>query len=972
MILWVFFFGKRFVHHLHSANPLRSCFSNPSYRQKMASQSSWTPDVPSLQQLVHIFTGTLSPDATIRQEATTALTQAKNIADFDNYLLHILLSNEIADSTRASAGIYLKNDLVKNFKYKPHELQANILQLVPHGLLSESPFVRHITAGIISAVFRAVGTAGWPSVVPDLIALISGAAGEYAIDGASEALLSICEDSSRMLEYEIKNNDGSITVPMQTLIPKLIELIPNSQPSITSKIRSRFLNCLVHCINVGSNTALINIDAILAIVFAMCQENNGDEEVQKAVASIFCGILEKWPEKLYPHWSGILQWCIHMVKQGADSVALQADEFLLSMSTSELPNQYIRPYLEDLIPVLLEKMVYDLNDVELMEAEDEKDVGSEDKDEDIKPQTAKSKEHKLTKRDGTESSALLNKDDDDDNDDSDNDDDDDDDGDDDDFDNTYTWNLRKCSAATVDILSTYYPEEVLQYSFPIIKENMNASTWPIREASILTLGAISEAALNHATMQLPELIPFLVDRLKDDQPRVRQITCWTLGRYSHWVCSEAQSGGSFASYFTPTFRAIMECALDSKKVVQESACSSLSDFIESSEPQLLSQFIEPLLHHFQAYFTNYRRKNLIVLYDTIQTFVEKVGEALRYNQKFMDLLLPPLMEKWQTLNDDDKDLWPLLECMSSVAASTGEAFASCAMPVYERALRILNNCIEQDKMATSDPSFVPPEKDFIVTSLDLIDGLVQGLTQHSAELINRTDSSAKYSLMELVLTCLDDNVDDVRQSAYALIGDFAIYLFPTLILPYLQPLMISIYQEIGKLNEYSVASCNNAIWALGEISIRSENNILDQYLANFLRILEPLVLNFDADITLLENAAVTIGRFGIHYPDQTSVMANDVLIVWCQLIGGLEDNEEKASAVQGMCNIVLKHPEIVNALGNMRAIVELIANYHEPTVELAEIFKVLLTGLKSGLGAEWDRIVSGTAYCETLSQRYGV
>ncbi|ONH74051.1 Importin subunit beta-2 [Pichia kudriavzevii] len=843
----------------------------------MASQSSWTPDVPSLQQLVHIFTGTLSPDATIRQEATTALTQAKNIADFDNYLLHILLSNEIADSTRASAGIYLKNDLVKNFKYKPHELQANILQLVPHGLLSESPFVRHITAGIISAVFRAVGTAGWPSVVPDLIALISGAAGEYAIDGASEALLSICEDSSRMLEYEIKNNDGSITVPMQTLIPKLIELIPNSQPSITSKIRSRFLNCLVHCINVGSNTALINIDAILAIVFSMCQENNGDEEVQKAVASIFCGILEKWPEKLYPHWSGILQWCIHMVKQGADSVALQADEFLLSMSTSELPNQYIRPYLEDLIPVLLEKMVYDLNDVELMEAEDEKDV-----------------------------------------------------------------------------------------------ENMNASTWPIREASILTLGAISEAALNHATMQLPELIPFLVDRLKDDQPRVRQITCWTLGRYSHWVCSEAQSGGSFASYFTPTFRAIMECALDSKKVVQESACSSLSDFIESSEPQLLSQFIEPLLHHFQAYFTNYRRKNLIVLYDTIQTFVEKVGEALRYNQKFMDLLLPPLMEKWQTLNDDDKDLWPLLECMSSVAASTGEAFASCAMPVYERALRILNNCIEQDKMATSDPSFVPPEKDFIVTSLDLIDGLVQGLTQHSAELINRTDSSAKYSLMELVLTCLDDNVDDVRQSAYALIGDFAIYLFPTLILPYLQPLMISIYQEIGKLNEYSVASCNNAIWALGEISIRSENNILDQYLANFLRILEPLVLNFDADITLLENAAVTIGRFGIHYPDQTSVMANDVLIVWCQLIGGLEDNEEKASAVQGMCNIVLKHPEIVNALGNMRAIVELIANYHEPTVELAEIFKVLLTGLKSGLGAEWDRIVSGTAYCETLSQRYGV
>lgn len=921
----------------------------------------------SLQQLVHIFAGTLSPDTTTRQEATNALTQAKSIADFDNYLLHILRASEIDDSTRASAGIYLKNDLVKNFKFKKPDLQSHILELLPRGLLSNSTFVRRITSGIISAVFRTVGPQGWPSVIPDLVALISGAAGTDAIDGASEAFLSICEDSARLLEQEVHTASGTM-VPMQLLVQRLIEVISND--TLSSKVRARSLACLVHCINVGSNTIFINIDAILNVVFTLCQQNVSDEEIQKQIAAIFVGILDKWPEKLYHRWPGVVSWCTHMVKEGDEAVALQADEFLLSMSTSELPPDLILPYLGNIIPVLLEKMVYDENDVELMEAEDAKDDGSEDKDEDIKPQMAKSKEHKAIKREnGEDSNSKLHVNGETEADDSD---DSDDDDNDDDFDNSYTWNLRKCSAATVDMLSTTFPKEVLQYSFPIIKESMNAQQWPLREASILILGAISEAALQYAAEQLPELIPFLVDRIKDDQPRVRQITCWTLSRYSTWVCSEATTGGAFANYFKPTFQAIMDCALDKKKVVQESACSSLSDFIECSDPQLISQFVEPLLHHFQAYFANYRRKNLIVLYDTIQTFTEKVGEQLRYNPTYIDLLLPPLIQKWQELDDSDKDLWPLLECMSSVAASIGEAFAGCAVPVYERAVRILHKCIEEEKLASSDSSFVAPEKDFIVTSLDLVDGLIQGLTVHSGSLIAHNDSKNSYSLMELVLTCLDDNYSDVRQSAYALLGDCAIYLFDLLIKPYIQTLMVSIYQEITNLNDEAIASCNNAIWALGEIAIRSDNNLIEQYLSNFYRVLEPVIHDFNADVTLLENTAVTIGRFGVFYPDQTASVAQEVLIMWCELIGGLEDNEEKASAVNGMCNIIMKHPEIANDLGNVRAIIDMIANYHEPSVELAEVFKVLLEGFKSGLGSEWDRIVGDSPACQSLRQRYGV
>lgn len=108
--------------------------------------------------------------------------------------------------------------------------------------------------------------------------------------------------------------------------------------------------------------------------------------------------------------------------------------------------------------------------------------------------------------------------------------------------------------------------------------------------------------------ELPSLVPFLVDRLQDNEPRVRQITCWTLSRYSTWVSEEAHEGGQYANYFQPTFQSIVACALDSKKIVQEAACSALSSFIEESDASLIEFYLEPLLHHFAKCFQVYQQE----------------------------------------------------------------------------------------------------------------------------------------------------------------------------------------------------------------------------------------------------------------------------------------------------------------------------------------------------------------------------
>ena len=67
-------------------------------------------------------------------------------------------------------------------------------------------------------------------------------------------------------------------------------------------------------------------------------------------------------------------------------------------------------------------------------------------------------------------------------------------------------------------------------------------------------------------------------------------------------------------------------------------------------------------------FQKYQHKNLLILYDAIGTLADSVGPHLN-KEEYIQLLMPPLIQKWNVLKDEDKDLFPLLECLSSVATA---------------------------------------------------------------------------------------------------------------------------------------------------------------------------------------------------------------------------------------------------------------------------------------------------------------
>lgn len=155
---------------------------------------------------------------------------------------------------------------------------------------------------------------------------------------------------------------------------------------------------------------------------------------------------------------------------------------------------------------------------------------------------------------------------------------------------------------------------------------------------------------------LPELIPYLINCLNDKKALVRAITCWTLSRYSHWVVAQPHD-----LYLKPLMTELLKRILDGNKRVQEAACSAFATLEEEACTELVP-YLGFILETLVFAFSKYQHKNLLILYDAIGTLADSVGHHLN-KPDYINMLMPPLIQKWNVLKDEDKDLFPLLEVM---------------------------------------------------------------------------------------------------------------------------------------------------------------------------------------------------------------------------------------------------------------------------------------------------------------------
>ncbi|KXJ93251.1 armadillo-type protein [Microdochium bolleyi] len=869
---------------------------------------AWSPSSESLRQLAQCLKDSLSSSGNAQKQAEIMLSQAKDSPDINNYLIYLFSSADAPDGlqmvsseyhlVRSAAAVMLKNNIRTSFKQIPESSLSLIKMAVPMTLQDKNRQIRNYGGVIATELIRRGGLLSWPELLPELLKMIGNETGQISSEGqegAMEAMSKICEDNTKLLERDLNGQR-----PLNFILPKLIEATQSALP----KVRAGALTAINVFTPRGSQAMYNSIDDLLQALFALAADSHPD--VRRQVCRAFVQLVETRPDKLQPHLSGLVDYIISQQKDDDEELACDAAEFWLAVGEHENLWQSLTPYIEKIIPVLLDCMVYSPEDIALLGGASD-DEEEEDRQEDIKPQFAKKSSARNADastdaaENGNAYQKLANMDD------GLEDGEVEEDDDDDDASPDEKWTLRKCSAAALDVFARDYRSPVFSCILPYLTKNLKHEEWPYREAAVLALGAVAEGCMDVVTPHLPELIPYLISLLNDPEPVVRQINCWTLARYSAWAAGLADPAQK-QQYFEPMMEGILHKMLDKNKKVQEAGASAFAN-LEEKAGKKMEPYSGPIIQQFVKCFAKYKDRNMYILYDCVQTLAEAIGPVLA-QPDLVNALMPALIERWRKLDDHSRELFPLLECLSYVAMALGDAFTPFAEPVFQRCVQIIHQNLEATLALATNPALDVPNKDFLITSLDLLSAIIQALESgKAAKLVEQSQPA----FFELLILCMEDPSDEVRQSAYALLGDCAKYVFGQL-----QPLMSKIIPvllrqlDLESILDEDIESgfsvVNNACWSAGEIAIQPHAD-LSPYVSELFEGYFKIITNPGIPKGVTENAAIALGRLGYSCSAQLAPHLGEFAEDFLSSMDEVDPSDEKATALRGFVQVVEKNPQ---------------------------------------------------------------
>ncbi|KAG8903272.1 hypothetical protein FRB99_003539 [Tulasnella sp. 403] len=281
--------------------------------------------------------------------------------------------------------------------------------------------------------------------------------------------------------------------------------------------------------------------------------------------------------------------------------------------------------------------------------------------------------------------------------------------------------------------------------------------------------------------------------------------------------------------------------------------------------------------------------------------------------------------------------------------ATGHGFAPYAQNVFQRCVGIVRSSLLAWEEYQRNPDLDEPDRPFLIVSLDLLSGLVQGLGNSVEVLLAQSDPP----LLPLVGICLKHPQAPVRQSAYALIGDMAISCFGILrmFVPALMPEIINQIEPEPKFD--FVSASNNAAWSVGEIALRyGQDPEFLPFVQPLISRLIPILLNPRSPKSLMENAAVTIGRISLVCPQPVAPYLDNFAQQWCQALWEIKDNEEKDSAFRGFCMLIQANPSGISK--HFIWFCNAVVKWKTPSDQLRDMFRQILHGFKAMSGPQWD------------------
>lgn len=861
-------------------------------------------DSPTPLQVLELLRASLEGDNTKQRLVYKKLIEYQHNPEF-NQCLTLVMSQLTSEpvAIRQQAGTILKNSIRFSYEKMGVPVRNYIKQQILRTVGDESKQIRQTVGNIITTIASKDRLVGWQPILAHLVKMLDSQNFAH-VDGAFNALAKICEDEPSRLDSH------TLGRPLNILIPKFIKFFAHPKEGI----RIYALGAVNQFLGGSMPQALrVNLNQYFkGLMFLMKDKSL---HIRKRVCQAMVKLLEDNLPSIQPSLRQIIEFMLKATADNKEEVALEACEFWESMCQHRhLDRSTLRPYLGVLVPLLLKGMIY--NEMELFRLGADEDDNVPDRDQDIAPRHHSARISSFNGQD---------------------------DWDDDDDEDNSTWNLRKCSARTLDSLATVYKDELLPHLLPHLKRQFDEKQpWQVCETGVLALGAVAEGCFNGIKAFLPKLVPYLFKLMKHPKPLVRSITCWTLSRYARWIINADRTNDEL--YFRPLLMLLLQKIQDKNKRVQERACSAFGTVEEEAQSRLLP-YLAPILKNLIFAFHKYQAKNMLLLYDAIGMLAVAVGSALS-RPDFISILMPPLMQRWHALQDNDRNLYPLLECLACVAKALRAGFIPFAKPVFGRCLQMIHKALLEQHRAKAlekqgHPIMCDVDKELVVCCLDLIGGMAEGLGSSIAPLV------VKSRCRLLLRECLRDEDDDVRQSAFGVLGDLAKYC-----IVHLKPNLNELLKIISdNLDIEHVSVCNNASWALGEIAT-SVGSDMEKYVPHLMRkLITLLTSDHKGHHSVLENAAIAISRLSAASPDIVAPHLHLFCQPLCAYLVGIQDPGEKELSFRGLCMLIKKNPK-----GIMKGLHELffaVASYRNPSQKMARIFYEILHGLKKLLGSGW-------------------
>lgn len=787
------------------------------------------------------------------------------------------------------AGLLLKNKLRASVDCLGQEDVEILVKDVLSGPMikllasaQSSSFIQRTIGTILSTlVTDCNGLNIWPSLINDLLQIDNTTAALSVIER-------ICEDAA----FELIEHPETFKKLLETLFLLLQQGIKSSAAYVS------ILNIICHLIPTQSPLLTGNTPFLLEQVLKL----DTSDEIKIMSCRLLSALLEfYWPlldrNHLQPIFDFVLQLTIE--SKGADDKDLlkQCLEFWLfqvqfDSANDILPVHLNEPHLSHLIPLLMETCSYDDEEDEDELCKAMEDLSVPDEEDDLKPRHHRPKEGEqlddfIEANDSTDDDSIVT-------------------------------SIRKCSAATLDGLSLCIPpNSFLKIFLPAFYQRVGSTDWKIREGSLLAFGAIAEGLLHNLSQQADQIAPFLLaNSHSHPHPLVRSMSIWTISRTASWFTNDLNRNAE-------CMKILIGSLGDSNKRVQQSAATTICKFLESSEAVFSVDDRKSLISAIFLALKCYQRRSLLILYDLIRLFgafdfgdgtnlLNFDPEAFQYWRSIVLILI----DRFDPKSIADSSIFPIIEALMSLLLLDYDGHFIDRSKRDEMDFKALSlaaqnlTALKEAQMDGFGDSIVSEGlDDFLIAALDLLAAATE-----SSKLV---PSQQLQPLLRNILcaSLLFKDSSNVRQSAFALIGDYALSSSPQILH---DPQLESVYFQAIQQNCFpssltagrdemiiSMATATNAVWSIGEVALSTQMSIPAEILNQLVSILRDRPSLEAGARIYFENLAVSIGRILA-----TSTIVNNIHITSnflnriMNLLMTVESSEERASALAGYIRIV--------------------------------------------------------------------